>query len=593
MFTREAAVAPRRVSFYAARAIFVAAMFALTLTAWQLLVGSQRLESVGDLAWFGAAAFQILAPLQLAVAMPFAALLVASAVAIEKDRKTLDLLLLTSLSNSELVLGKLLAGMLSVIVLVVATVPLLMIIALLGGVSTGQILRVEAAVLASALLAGSLGSTIALWREKTFQALAMTALLLVLWLLGWEIVSALGSDSRWLGIAARSWAIAMSPWQAVQQAAQPIFDNSAFSVRGLDPVMAYLIVAIAGSAVLNLIAMWRIRIWNPSREVAPRVDEERERELAEQAAARIDAKAVVAIHGAGGKARHVWDNPILWREVRTWAYGKRILIIRLAYWAVFLACASVLIAQLSVRDAGEAAIAPAAKPIITLLVVGLILLNALAVTSLTSERDSRALDLLLVTDLSPKEIVFGKLGGAFYNAKEMILLPVLLCAYLWFADAMSTENTVFVLSGITVMNAFAAMLGVHTGMNYANSRTAIAMSIGTMLFLFLGVAACMRIMLAFSNSFDYQFTTFLGFIVGGSVGLHVALNWRLRSSALTAFALVAPLATVIAITSFLVGTYGSVFLLIVGTYGFATWAMLVPAIYVFDVATGRTTAREE
>ncbi len=149
MFTREASVAPRRASFFAARTVFVAALFALTLTAWQLLVGSQRLESIGDLAWFGAAAFQILAPLQLAVAMPFSALLVASAVAVEKDRKTLDLLLLTSLSNRELVLGKLLAGMLSVIVVVVATLPLLMIIALLGGISPGQIIRVEAVTLAS------------------------------------------------------------------------------------------------------------------------------------------------------------------------------------------------------------------------------------------------------------------------------------------------------------------------------------------------------------------------------------------------------------------------------------------------------------
>jgi ABC-type transport system involved in multi-copper enzyme maturation permease subunit len=165
MFTREAAVAPRRASFFVARSVFVAALFALTLTSWQLLVGSQPLESIGDLAWFGDAAFQILAPLQLAVAMPFSALLVASAVAAEKDRKTLDLLLLTSLSSSELVLGKLLAGMLSVIVVVVATLPLFMLIALLGGVSTGQIIRVEAVTLASALVAGSLGSTIALWRE--------------------------------------------------------------------------------------------------------------------------------------------------------------------------------------------------------------------------------------------------------------------------------------------------------------------------------------------------------------------------------------------------------------------------------------------
>jgi hypothetical protein len=54
-----------------------------------------------------------------------------------------------------------------------------------------------------------------------------------------------------------------------------------------------------------------------------------------------------------------------------------------------------------------------------------------------------------------------------------------------------------------------------------------------------------------------------------------------------------PLATVVAITSFLIGQYGTVFLLTVCAYGFATCAMLVPAIYVFDVATGRTTAREE
>lgn len=593
MFTREAAVAPRRASFFAARAVFVAALFALTLTAWQLLVGSQRLESIGDLAWFGAAAFQILAPLQLAVAMPFSALLVASAVALEKDRKTLDLLLLTSLSNSELVLGKLFAGMLSVIVVVVATLPLHMIITLLGGISSEQILRVEAVTLASALVAGSLGSVIALWREKTFQALAMTLLVLVLWLLGWEILAAIGVDSTWLGMPARSWAIAMSPWQAVQAAAQPIFDTSQTSNLWSDPVLLFLFTSIAASVALNLVAMARLRIWNPSREVAPRFDEERERELADTIAVEPNSKAVVAIHSAGGKARNVWDNPVLWREIRTWAYGKRILVIRLAYWAVFIACAVVLVTQLATKGSAETAIPPAVKPIVTLLVVGLILLNALAVTSLTNERDSRALDLLLVTDLTPKEIVFGKLGGAFYNAKEMILLPVALCAYLWFAGAISTENVVFALCGIAVMNTFAAMLGVHMGMNYANSRTAIAMSIGTVLFLFLGVATCMRIMLAFNNSFDYQLTTFLGFIAGGSVGLHVALNWRVGSNALTAVALSLPLATVVAITSFLIGQYGTVFLLTAGAYGFATCAMLVPAIYVFDVATGRITAREE
>jgi hypothetical protein len=385
----------------------------------------------------------------------------------------------------------------------------------------------------------------------------------------------------------------MSPWEAVQQAAQPIFKTPRSGSPWSDPVLLFLVASVAESTVLDVIAMTKLRVWNPSRDIAPRLDEERELELDDAASLEPHSKSAVAIHSAGGKVRNVWDNPVLWREVCTWAYGKRILIIRLAYWAVFLACASVLVAQIRVKDLTDAAIPPAAKPIITLLVVGFILLNALAVTSLTSERDSRALDLLLVTDLTPKEIVFGKLGGAFYNAKEMILLPIALCAYLWFVGAISTENVVFVLCGIAVMNTFAAMLGIHLGMNYANSRTAIAMSIGTLLFLFLGVATCMRIMLAFSNSFQNQFTTFLGCIAGGSVGLHVVLNWRLGSNALTAVAASLPLVTVVAITSFLVGNYGTVFLLTAFAYGFASCAMLVPAIYVFDVATGRTTAREE
>jgi hypothetical protein len=85
----------------------------------------------------------------------------------------------------------------------------------------------------------------------------------------------------------------------------------------------------------------------------------------------------------------------------------------------------------------------------------------------------------------------------------------------------------------------------------------------------------------------------LGFIVGGSAGLYVALNWRTRSEAITCASLATPFLTYVVITSFLVGQYGAVFLVTIFTYGFATCAMLVPAIYVFDIATGRTTVREE
>jgi ABC-type transport system involved in multi-copper enzyme maturation permease subunit len=579
VFSRQASIAPRRVWFFAARTLFVAALFGIILTAWQLLVGSQRVENLGDLAWFGAVVTQILAPLQLAVAMPFSALLVASAVSLEKDRKTLELLLMSNLSNSELVLGKLSAGMLTVVMIVVAAAPLLMLVALLGGVSIGQIVRIEVVTLASALVAGSLGSTIALWREKTFQALAMTALALVLWLVAWEIVATGIVGDEVAGVPTESLVVAMSPWRAIQMAAEPVYGGTAIAATLRGPVGWYALVALGAASLLNLLAIARVRVWNPTREIQLADDAE------EEAHAQRD------VHRAPGKVRRVWDNPVLWREICTRAYGKRVLIIRLAYWVVFAVCLAALVST-SGNLAGPAReTSAAAQSVTSLLVVSLILLNAAAVTAITSERDSRALDLLLVTDLSPKEIVFGKLIGSFYTAKEMVLLPLAVFGYLLYAHALSTEQFIFLFGGWLVMTLFAATLGLHSGITYANSRTAVATSIGTLLFLFLGVATCMRMMLAF-NAFEYQLTSFLGFIAGGGVGLFVALGWRNASQAIFWASLALPFATFFVITSYLLRDYDRVFLVTVGAYGFAIAAMLVPAVSEFDVALGRTVVKE-
>ncbi|MBN2023746.1 MAG: hypothetical protein JW809_13245, partial [Pirellulales bacterium] len=123
--------------------------------------------------------------------------------------------------------------------------------------------------------------------------------------------------------------------------------------------------------------------------------------------------------------------------------------------------------------------------------------------------------------------------------------------------------------------------------------SAIATSLGTLFFLFVGVATCMRMMVAFSGSFQAQLQPFLAFTVGGGIGLYVALGARNPSTAIGVASFVCPFATFYAITSFLLHQTLSVFLVTAAAYGFMTAAMLVPAIFEFDVATGRTTADEE
>jgi ABC-type transport system involved in multi-copper enzyme maturation permease subunit len=287
----------------------------------------------------------------------------------------------------------------------------------------------------------------------------------------------------------------------------------------------------------------------------------------------------------------VWDNPVLWREVCSWALGRKIVLIRIAYWLLFAAAVAgtYLIESAAAVDArGRLAL-----PLVPLLVLSLMLVAALSVTSITGERDGRSLDLLLVTDLTPKEIVFGKLFGSLYNTKEIVLLPAILVVGLGMAGAIGWENVVYLLAGWGIMTLFVAMLGIHCGMMYANSQTAISVSLGTLFFLLVGIGICIALMVALGDpygaSFQVQYWPFVGIMAPGSLGLYLALGAGRPSRAIAVTAVVCPAATFWAITSYFLGFTLAILLVTGAAYGFATITMMIPAIHEFDVTTGRTT----
>ncbi len=609
VFAREAVTTPRRPRHFLYRTLYVTGLLLLMSTAWLRVTGTQIILNVGDMARFGTILFQILALLQLALVIFFAAMGAASNVCQEKDRRTLILLLLTRMTNSELVLGKLFASLLNIFCILAAALPVFMLVTLFGGVSFIQVIRVFCVTLASVLAAGSLGNMLALWREKTFQTLSMTALALVMWLGIWEGVNIAVGYVPLGGMSGHAWATMFSPFRAVLAAAHPAMDSSTAGQLLTDEVTWFVINALLATLLLNLVAILRVRIWNPSRELRPgqaAQDEdasiwgvEHDLELAPASAADLarDRHVDSRTRRRAGTSRAVWDNPVLWREVCTWAYGRKVLIIRIVYLLLFVmawaAMSWAVQAELAAGPRDEyATLLPAATaPMAAFGLVSLVIVNALAVTSITNERDGQALDLLLVTDLSPKEFVLGKLGGVLWVTKEMVILPMVLCLYLWWCGAIHLENMVYALGGLVTMNIFAASLGVHCGMTYANSRSAIGVSLGTVFFLFLGVAACMIMMVKFSSSFHNQLPPFLASILGGGIGLYVALGIRNPSPAITLAALSLPFATFFAITSFLLRNQElTVFLVVAVAYGFATAAMLVPAVYEFDIAMGRTKA---
>ncbi|MFM7135789.1 MAG: hypothetical protein ACKO1M_01790, partial [Planctomycetota bacterium] len=385
----------------------------------------------------------------------------------------------------------------------------------------------------------------AFWRDTTFQALAVTASLLVAWLAAGEAVATLSGPAR---------AAAVSPARAALAALTPAGGGGTPTFLA---VCAGIVAAASGTAIAG------VRRWNTASE--PR---------------RPAASAARA-----SRRREVWANPVLWREVRTRAHGRAMIVVRIAWLALFAAAVLGVVAASRADRLDRLAVAAAIVP---LWLASILAVAALAVTSVTSERDRGTLDLLLVSDLEPAEFVWGKLWGVIAAAREIVVLPLALCVVLVPAGVATLEQGLFMLAGLAVLLFFGAVLGVYAGLSHPASRQAIGVTLGIVAFLSVGVATAMRIMVAFGGSFELQLAPFLAAIVGGAVGLYAALAARNPSPAVGWTAALLPALTFVAITGFLQGNSLQVLLVVVTAYGFATLALLIPAITAFDMLTGRS-----
>jgi ABC-type transport system involved in multi-copper enzyme maturation permease subunit len=609
IFAREWLTVPRRARHYVVRTAYLGLLWVMGLTAWQVTVGWSHPASLGDGARFGTLLFLILTKwVQLPLLLFFAALSAASAVSQEKDRRTFVLLLLTDLRSYEIVLGKLLGSLLQIALLVTGMIPVLALLMVLGGVAPWQVAQATLVLAATALAAGSVGNLIALWREKTFQALALTVLALILY---YCLVSALGAlpsvsdrfaaDKAHLGWAVehgRGW---LDPFLALQSVVEPASDRAA----GVAPAYGFTGMMVLISIALNAWGIVRLRVWNPSGE--PIMQRERPEEEEEKDRAKA--------HAAPGPARRVWANPILFREIRTRAYGRRPLLVKTAYAVVLgLVCVYALAPLVGSEDPPKLTLAPALV-LVGVGILSLLLVSAQAVTAITSERDTGALDLLLVTDLTPKEFIFGKLGGILYNTKEYLLPPFVLAAIYAGYGQLATppaahleqllpkniEALVCVIGALVVLFAFTQVLGIHVALRTSNSRLAIINTLATMFFLSAGTLLCIELIKINPTHFEYQWASFILFIASGIGGLWWVLSGDRPSAALTLASWACPLGMFYTVTNIYVAKPGSQestdplmpFLVTVGAFGFTVAAMLIPLLSEFDVALGRTTGGGE
>jgi ABC-type transport system involved in multi-copper enzyme maturation permease subunit len=407
VFAYERVAAARRWYLYASRSLLVAALLgAMAIIAWNRAVSRPGI-STAEFAKLGESYFYALIGVEMAIVMLAAPAATAGAICLDRSRGNLAHMLVTDLSDAEIVLGKLAARLLPVLGLVACSWPVMAISSLLGGIDPVALALAFAVILASALFGCTMALALSVWARKTHEVVMATYTVLGLLVLSYLF---------WSGLA-RSGAIPRPPaWLLNANPVYMAYVPYWFPGTTTWIEYAYFFGGSLGlSAAMALLAVWRMR---------PRTVHEMGRGS--------------AVPGMGwlGRIVRVFPsppldrNPVLWRE---WHRSRpspwMVLLVAGVLGSTTICCITGAVAMF--RDGVQPQPATIAKyagvyGYMLQVIFGLLMFSAIAPMALAEERQRGSLDVLMTTPLSTRTIVLGKWWGTYRFIPLLTFGPALM-----------------------------------------------------------------------------------------------------------------------------------------------------------------------
>src|SRR5438552_5563094 len=306
--------------------------------------GSVGGASLGELAKVSARMFQQMSYLQLGLVALLAPVFTAGAITQEKDSQTYDILFSTPLTNGQIVLGSLLSRLFFVVALLVSGIPIFSITQIFGGVAIRSIVMSFLIAAATTFITGALAMAIATFKVGTRRTIFSFYMFVVIYLVGLWLLDKLdffkvhlvdpqtGMISK--DLSQTSWLTAIHPFLALRA----IFHEKAYT----PPPLAWLPEDFRGwpwgwylssptSFHISFMFFLSVVLVMPSIILLRRMA---------QSTVSIRSLVLQKLHISKGdrtrKPRHVWFNPIAWREAKTKASAARASLLRYGFIAACL-----------------------------------------------------------------------------------------------------------------------------------------------------------------------------------------------------------------------------------------------------------------
>ena len=154
-------------------------------------------------ATIGQAIFTLLSLFQLLLVCFIAPAFTAGAISLEREKQTLDLLVTTPMRPGGIVVGKLLAALAFVALMIVAALPISALVLMYGGAAIDDLIRQQAVLLVTALGLGTIGLFWSALVKRTQAATVLTYVTLLALTVGtvlvfifWSVVSSRDSNNQ-------------------------------------------------------------------------------------------------------------------------------------------------------------------------------------------------------------------------------------------------------------------------------------------------------------------------------------------------------------------------------------------------------------
>jgi len=118
--------------------------------------------------------FAVLTILQMALVLFITPSLTAGAISSEREKQTLNILLTTTQSSTQIVIGKLLSSVAFLVLMLIAGLPLYSLVFLFGGVSPSQLISIFLFYLLTVVAIGSIGVMFSTITKRTIVAMIST-----------------------------------------------------------------------------------------------------------------------------------------------------------------------------------------------------------------------------------------------------------------------------------------------------------------------------------------------------------------------------------------------------------------------------------